>query len=428
MKKVIGCREGTIYDTDAKSTYKGECEAMKRINNWHVYMKRLCVMLIALIGIGSVFSCRCASATSLPDEFIKSKVFVNRPNSTLRMYIPLGEIGCVMGQDQTTHQDWFALITERGEIKWQITNAMPEYYCGAMERDGMIYILVSSLGIPLAERTPYLLPLTLDGIKQTPVFLPSWIADAIMMKASDALLFFSRSTSPLTVAKYDDQLAQIWEKEITGFENKVDFFFDAIETSEGYALLGASRYGQDAVIATLDTDGYPLWTKTCKDMGCVSSAVTSHGELIVLCEQTGDDDEATQYSLLVLDSKGALIHEQRLGISDENLEFRSILLLPNGFLLCGARQYSDKAPETALLFLDDTYRALTIVDVPAIKDTLCQAALMSNDRLAILGIGTGDAGQANGYVVGDMIELDALCHWLTFVANSSQGCISQFHY
>lgn len=386
---------------------------MERVNNWHVYMKRLCVMLIALIGIASVFACRCAGATSLPDEFIKSKVWVDRPNSTLRMYIPLGEVGCVMGQDQATHQDWFALITERGEIKWQITNAMPEYYCGAMEREGIIYILVNSIGIPLAERKPYLLPLTLDGIKQTPVFLPSWIADAIMMKASDALLFFSRSASPLIVAKYDDQLAQIWEKEITDFENKVDFFFSAMETNEGYVLLGASRYGQDAVIAALDTDGHPLWTKTYKDMGCVSSAATSHGELIVLCEQTGGDDEATQYSLLVFDSYGALIREQGLGILDENLEFRNLLLLPNGFLLCGARQYSDKAPETALLFLDDTYRALTVVDVPAIKDSLCQVALVSNDRLALLGIGTGDAGQANGYVVGDIIELDALWHWLT---------------
>ena len=58
------------------------------------------------------------------------------------MYIQSeGEYSYVMGQDKETLQHWFALIAGNGEIKWQVTNALPEYYCGATEFNGIrIYL------------------------------------------------------------------------------------------------------------------------------------------------------------------------------------------------------------------------------------------------------------------------------------------------
>ena len=387
---------------------------MKRINGWRLRGKWLCVMLTALMGVCLLFHCNAANAVLLPEEFIKYRIWIDRPNSTLSMYIQSeGEYSYVMGQDKETLQHWLALIAGHGEIKWQVTNALPEYYCGATEINGIAYILVSRMGIPIEERTPYLQPITRDGIKQEPITLPSWVADATMIKSSDSLLFFSRRPQPLTIAEYDQHMVPVWEKQVTVGENMINYFMNVVETDEGYALLGPSRYGQDAVLSQLDWNGHHLWTKTYAGMGWVSATPASQGRLILLCEQADGQDAARRYSLLVLDSDDATVDQHGLEIPEESIELRGILMLSNGILACGARQYGDKAPEIVLLFLDDAYQVQFVADVPQLKDTISQISLTENGMITLLGIGTGDNGQASGYVTGYTIDIEALRLWLT---------------
>lgn len=302
-----------------------------------------------------------------------------------------------MGTSAQGLQDWIAFASSDNELVWTVSCPASSYYSGAVQGDDFVYVFVNEYGKPIADRKPYLLPIAINGTQYAPIYLPSWTADASIVKAESNIFVYSNGTAPMKAALFDTTLDVLWEVESDQVPKALDQIVDFCQFGEDYVLLASSSEGNGNGLIFIDSrDKHVEVRELCHD-GYATAIACSEDEIcILLNKQQGTQ---SSYDVVITNRNGDKEAKQEVISKSEDITLTDMYVGEQGYLYIGSRHDGSKPPEVVVVQHNIQKEGVQIQDIADVKDTMSQAFVLSDNTVMVWGISAGEDGQGDGRII-----------------------------
>lgn len=319
-------------------------------------------------------------------------------NSTYRMSMPRSDGSCyIMGTSTDELRDWISYASSDGEIMWTVACPASSYYSGAVQVDDLVYVLVNEYGKPVADRKPYLLPITIDGTQHTPIYLPSWTADASIVKVDSGILIYSNSTIPMKATLFDTTFNVLWEIESDRIPQGLNQIVDFCQFGKDYVFLVSNSEGNENGLVFIDRNGKSVEVRNLRHDGYATAIACNQDAMYVLLnEQQG---ELSSYYLVATNRNGDNDTKHVVLSKSADITLTDLFVSEQGYLYSGSRNYGSRPPEVVVVQHNIQTESIQVQDITEVKDTMSQTIVLSNNTIMVWGIHAGEDGQGDGRII-----------------------------